>query len=123
MSRKISLRLPDELWSWLEAEAGDGPISQVVVDYLSRFRSGRVIRTITSPEWIDEFIDFGKRQGLGEATVRHVLERILSDAILHESCQEQKERLNEPKITSLNSGDEDTARAYRDDAEDESSRS
>ena len=123
MSRKISLRLPDQLWSWIEAEAEDRPISAVVVDYLSRFRSGRVIHTITSPEWIDEFINFGKRQGLGEATVRHVLERILSDAILHESCQEQKERLNEPKITSLDSGDEDTARAYRDDSEDESSRS
>ncbi len=123
MSRKISLRLPDQLWSWIEAEAGDRPISAVVVDYLSRFRSGRVIRTITSPEWIDEFIDFGKRQGLGEATVRNVLERILSDAILHESCREQKERLKEPQSMSLNSEDEDTASAYRDDAEEENSRS
>ena len=104
MSRKISLRLPDQLWSWFEAEAGGGPISTLMVDYLSRFRSGRVIRTITSPEWIDELIAYGERQGLGKATVRHVLERMLSDAILHESCREQKERLNEPQITSCKSG-------------------
>ena len=40
MSRKVSVRIPQPLWSWLIVRAGNKSVSAVVVDCLSQVRSG-----------------------------------------------------------------------------------
>ena len=87
-TRKISIRLPLEIYRWLDGQVGEGEtLSGLVGDFLSRFRSGRIIGSITSKEWLHEFIAYGQRQGLGQATVTQALERMLSGAVEHESCR------------------------------------
>ena len=40
MSRKVSLRLPDPLWAWLIARAGNRPVSAGIVDCLNQVKGG-----------------------------------------------------------------------------------
>jgi len=91
-TRKISIRLPMDLFHWLDEQVGEGEsLSGVVLDFLSRFKSGRVISRITSRSWLNEFIACGQRQGLGNGTVTQTLKQILSDAIEHEACRKRPE--------------------------------
>ena len=45
MSRKVSLRLPDPLWAWLSARAGNRPISAGIVDCLNQVKGGSGAKT------------------------------------------------------------------------------
>jgi len=41
MSRKVSVRIPQPLWEWLIATAGNRLVSSKVVDCLAQVRSGQ----------------------------------------------------------------------------------
>lgn len=40
MSQKISVRVPNDLWHWIQVNTGSKPVSSVVVEALSRLKSG-----------------------------------------------------------------------------------
>ena len=74
MSRKLSVRIPQPLWAWLLARAGNKSVSAVVLDCISRVKSGSVGGSRVLP-WGIAVVLVGTVLLIGFAALRYKRER------------------------------------------------